>query len=217
MIAAIMPARGRIAQTLDVIPRLLSTAQYDDWQLWVMVDGDAELYQALQQAHFDARCKVVYGKQRAGYWRAMRAGLRMSNADMVVNLANDLLPGTGWLQHAMETFAWQNPQRRALVAFNDGIHHGHHAAHCLTTAEILSGWYGADFFPVMYYHLYADAELTARAQAEGIFRADPWAVLFHNHPYTGGKPDVIYEEGHEQQDQDKALFERRRANAWKAS
>lgn len=220
MIGAIMPVKGRPDQTLYVINRLIRMSGLDDdaWRLVLVVDDDPALRTALSGQSLGANVMMVATAQRVGYWRAFGGGIlhAMKSAPSpithVCNLANDLLPGAHWLRR-MQSFAEENNQT-GLTAFNDGIHAGDHAAHFYVNVDTLGRWYPRAYSPYMYDHMYGDAELTARAKAEGIFAAQPWAVLYHNHVYLGARNDEIYALGHQRIDTDKALFEARKAQGW---
>lgn len=224
MILAVMPCKGRITQTLALIPRLLRTAGLpaDAWKLVVNVDDDEVLMDALHDRPGDAAdIDVIGSTERNGYWRGIRNGITWGRAvytsdtiSHVVNLANDLLPGKDWLKLGMDAYHGAFANGDGIMGFNDGIHHGTHAAHFIASVPLLRRWYGDDYVPLCYDHMYGDTEINLRAKAERKLAVAPWAVLYHNHAYVGAAPDDIYQLGHARYAADEALFNYRRAHHW---
>lgn len=222
-VAAVMPCRGRTEQTVRNVQRLLATAGAVDWRLTLVVDGDPDLFQTLLQHDLaaDVICSVEWGMrpptQRVGYWESLRAGsewLNNADAPLLVNLANDLLPGQHWLQRAVAAYDATFPAPTyGLMGFNDGHHETEHSCHFLIDRDLLTylgGW------PVWYGHNYGDTELCQRAIELGVYAKAPYATLFHDHPYFGGDDDAVYAEGRRTVDQDHATYERRKANGWRS-
>lgn len=215
-VAAVMPAKGRPVQTLESARRLLSTAGVDDqaWLLVIMCDDDPPLYDFLRGELAGKRVILHNSSSRIGYWRALSQGVALvPGATHLVNLANDLLPGANWLGRMWHDVLISTPP--GVVAFNDGIHAGDHAAHFCASLEVLRRWYPATLVPLCYDHMYGDTEITARAKQERRFYAAPWAVLYHNHVYIGNELDEVYKLGHAHVYADQAIYERRRANGWR--
>jgi len=215
-VVAVLPCRGRVFQTLELIPRLKHAAGMG-FSLVCVADGDAACAQALEQVRGHGVDEIVVQPERRGYWASLQRGAaERPDDELIVNLANDLLPGRNWLRRAYDahvaTFA-----ETGLVGFNDGIHEGRHAAHFLISRALLERWYGAALWPQMYQHEFGDAEISARAMEEHRFAVAHWAVLYHNHPYTGGNDDATYAEGRGSRDDDYNLFVRRKAAGWKAA
>ena len=215
-IVAVMPCLGRQERTIDLVPRLIRTAGTEDWELSLVVDNDNPLHSALLRAITPQRIPVnilrTNQPDERGYWYAMRRGCKESNAPLVVNLANDLLPGRDWLRRALEAYN----QRFAdglggVMGFNDGVHMGGQAAHFLAARAFLRQWFGDDEWPLAYQHNFGDTEICRRAQAAGRFAVAPWAVLYHDHPVSGGANDEVYQRGAAGWKQDEALFKQRSA------
>lgn len=215
-VAAVMPVKGRPAQTLDCIRRLVATAGTHDYALVVVADDDRDLAVYLGGGIDKAwPVHLFVTSRRFGYWGALSQGAKtVAGATHLVNLANDLLPGVNWLAK-MLSYVASRPGNGGVVAFNDGIHAGDHAAHFCAPIDLLRRWYGSDLVPLCYDHMYGDTEITARAKDLGIFSAAPWAVLYHNHAYAGAAVDDVYRLGHEKYAADKARFDRRRASGWR--
>lgn len=216
-VLAIMPCRGRAAQTVEAVRRLLETAGAGvDWELICYVDRDREVFEVLRAAQVLPESQVQFGAQGGGgYWHALASvTAQRPEVPILCNLANDLLPGHDWLQRGLAAYRRRFGDRAALVGFNDGIHGPGLAPHFLigrSLLEYLGGW------PLQYQHNFGDAELCARAQTLGIYTKAPWAVLYHNHPGTGNVSDAVYTEGRATRDADEALFYARRRAGWPAT
>lgn len=214
-VAAVMPAKGRPAQTLECARRLLATAGVDDaaWQLVIFCDDDHKLYEHLRTGLYGKRVIINGIRHRLGYWRALSQGSSfVPDATHLVNLANDLLPGAGWLAKMLEHVADHGD---GVAAFNDGINVDGSAAHFCANIDVLRRWYPATLVPLCYDHMFGDAEIATRADQEYCFSRAPWSVLYHNHVYIGNTLDDIYKLGHAHAYADQALYERRRANGWR--
>lgn len=213
-IAAIMPCRGRAAQTVANVRRLLVTAGLeqgpDTWHLICMVDHDAAVMGALANA--DLPVWRADTAQR-GYWRALQQATDQWPAEFshLVNLANDLLPGHQWLRRAMDAYREAFGDGPGLLGFNDGIHELGHSPHFLIDRRLLERFGG---WPVWYSHTFGDTELCERAIAAGLYAKAPWAVLYHDHWITGGQPDAVYREGDATAEADRRLFEQRKRQGW---
>lgn len=220
MILAILPARGRVAETVALIPRLLATAGDVSWRLIVVTDADPDLGSALR---FDVprhpNLALMHLRERLGYWRILSLVTRQAIAqgaqiNYMCGLANDLLPGHDWLKRAHDVALAHSSRGGPLVAFNDGIR-SDHAAHCLMSTWLAHRWYGDLYWPAMYDHLWADNELTERAKQEGRFVSAPYAVLYHNHFLTGQPMDAVYQLSHKHETADRLTYDRRRRNSWR--
>lgn len=222
-ILAVMPCLGRAAQTIEAARRLVLTAGREDWELLLVCDGDDKLAHDLYHNVDSERVSVRTLSHVAdaagllapfGYWRCMQAALREIDSALVVNLANDLLPGRDWLQEAVVRHAERFNGTPALTGFNDGVHAGRHSAHFLIDRSLLHAFYGAALMPVMYQHNYGDTEICERAKAAGVYNVAPFAVLYHNHPLTGGKHDAVYAQGNANWQNDQRLYEQRKNSRW---
>lgn len=205
-VAAIMPCRGRAEQTVRNVRRLLATAGDVDWDLITVTDADQETYEALRAVH-----RLPFSTMtRHGYWGCMQLATDATDAPLICNLANDLLPGQHWLQRAVAAYQATFDQY-GLLGFNDGHHETEHSCHFLIDRDLLTylgGW------PVWYDHNYGDTELCQRTIDLGLYAKAPWATLYHDHPYFGGTDDAVYAEGRAQSERDRQLYEQRRAAGW---
>lgn len=210
MIAAIMPVRGRSEQTVRNVTRLLSTAGRVEWSL-TCIGGEDE--NAVLQACSAAGAKVrhILHRPRLTYWEALHEETALNDAPLLIGLANDLLPGRDWLSRAFAEYRCCFGDGDGLLGLNDGIHADMLSPHFLISRSLLERFGG---WPVWYQHNYGDAELCARAQLSGLYVKAPWAVLYHDHPITGGAGDGVYDEGMATNDRDAQLFQQRRAAGW---
>lgn len=210
-VAAIMPCRGRAEQTIRNVRRLLATAGNVDWSL-VLIGTRADLEPLATLASLPRVTLIAFPGDRLTYWQAMQLGTQHTDAPLIANLANDLLPGQHWLQRAVAAYQqeWPAPDY-GLLGFNDGHHETAHSCHFLIDRDLLTylgGW------PVWYDHAYGDTELCQKTIAWGLYAKAPWATLFHDHPYFGGDDDAVYAEGRRQVDRDYQLYETRRRAGW---
>jgi hypothetical protein len=207
-VAAIMPCRGRPEQTIANVRRLLSTAGYQDWQLiCVGARDDAEWFGALRQMDVQTFC---HDAERLTYWQALSWATSRTDAPLLCGLANDLLPGQHWLRRAVEAFDYSF-DREGMVGFNGDHHEVGHSCHFLISRSLLERYGG---WPVWYDHNYGDTELCQRAIADDLYVKAPWALLYHDHPYFGGRDDATYQEGRARAERDLALFNQRRSRGW---
>lgn len=211
-VAAILPCRGRLAQTVRNVRRLLATAGYRDWRLTCIGGEDeADVLRACGQE--GAHVRYMLGHTRLTYWQALAEETALTDAPLLCNLANDLLPGQHWLRRAVEAYHATFGDGDGLLGFNDGHHPVGHSCHFLISRALLARYGG---WPTWYDHNFGDTELCARAIADGCYAKAPWATLYHDHVYFGGEDDAVYAEGRALQDRDYRLFEHRRAHGWHA-
>lgn len=203
-----MPCRGRAVQTVRNVQRLLVTAGDVEWQLICVVDDDMHVAKGI--THTDARLMMTGVRQ--GYWRCLEYATNETDAPLIANLANDLLPGQHWLRRAVEAFDATFPDGQGMIGFNDGHWTEEHSPHFLISRTLLAdlgGW------PTWYDHNYGDTELVQRALAMGLYAKAPWATLFHDHPYyAAGNDDAVYQEGRHSAERDRLLYEQRKAAGW---
>lgn len=211
-VSGVMPVKGRTAETIDLVPRLISTAGAP-LEMVMVIDSDPEIASAVGGMGWSIG--IITNESRHGYWRSMSDGAKKTTGALIVNLANDILPGREWLIRAVEAYGHRFGSGLGIIGFNDGIHQGTHAGHFMIHRDLLREWYGEDLWPLEYDHLWADTEIVQRAIALKIFAVAPWAVLYHNHPASGKMGDPVYAIGHAKIDQDRATFERRKAAGWR--
>jgi len=208
-IAAIMPCRGRPEQTVANVRRLLGTAGDVPWQLICMVDRDPIVAKALSNVNPPV---WIMESAQPGYWHALaQATDYWREFTHIVNLANDLLPGQHWLRRAVEAYQQTFGSGDGMIGFNDGHHEIGHSCHFLISRGLLDHYGG---WPIWYDHNFGDTELCQRATAMGLYAKAPWATLYHDHPYFGGRDDQVYAEGRVQSERDYQLFEQRRRQGW---
>jgi hypothetical protein len=210
-VAAIMPCRGRPEQTIACVKRLLSTAGYP-FQL-ICVGSDAERDVLLACSAAGAKVRHVLDTPRLTYWQALAFETERTDAQLLVNLANDLIPGQHWLKRAIEAYQeqWPGSNDYGMLGFNGDSHEVGHSCHFLIDRDLLTymgGW------PVHYDHAFGDTELCQKAIALGFYAKAPWALLFHDHPYFGGQDDAVYAEGRAQASKDERLYRERKRQGW---
>lgn len=208
-VAAIMPCRGRPEQTIANVKRLLATAGYDDWELACVVN-DEHPPASFTGPLSDLSRLYVTGK-RLTYWQSLELATRHADAPLLVNLANDLIPGQHWLRRAIAAYQQTFGDGDGMIGFNGDSHEVGHSCHFLIARGLLEGYGG---WPVWYDHNFGDTELCQRAIADRRYAKAPWALLFHDHPYFGGADDQVYAEGRAQADKDERLYLERKRAGW---
>lgn len=214
-IAAILPCRGRPEQTVANVKRLLATAGYDQWHLY-LAGGDDEvgtIWQACSQNDGTGEriSMVTTAARRITYWRALAMVTEMCNATHLIGLANDLLPGQHWLARAADAYRQTFGDGPGLLGFNGDSHELNHSCHFLIGRSLLDRYGG---WPVWYDHNFGDTELCERAIADGLYAKAPWALLYHDHPYWGGQDDAVYQEGRTAVSRDEQLYLERKRRGW---
>lgn len=211
-LAAILPCYGRHEQTLSLVPRLLSSSGIDrsDWELICVTQGEPELATKLQAL---SGIRVLAAKTNVGYWRALKVATQRSLAPILCNLANDLLPGHHWLRKALTAYDATFKDGIGMLGLNDGIRTDQ-SAHFLISRELLEQWYGQELWPTMYMHSFGDSEMCDRAKAIEKYVIAPFAIMYHNHHFTGAVKDEVYTLGQKSMNADHELYEMRKANQW---
>lgn len=217
-VSLLMPCKGRVQQTIDLLPRLHSTAGLGPtWELICIVDDDLEVAQALLAWQKEQHADWLYVlplSERVGYWKALSIGSQQAHGRLLANIANDVLPGRNWIQWGVETFDKLFPHGRGVVGWNDGLCWEDRTGHLLVGRTLLEEWYGAACWPTFYDHLYGDTEICHRGMEGGCYAINKKAVLYHNHHVLGKAIDPVYAKSYELENVDRALFRRREANGW---
>lgn len=209
-VAAIMPCRGRVAQTVANVRRLLATANYNDASLICVSDGDLVVHAALQFSDVADRCNPIYTSGPKGYWRVLASV--QAPYDLLINLANDLWACDDWLRIAVEDYQERFGAGDGLLGFAGDGHPPQHSCHFLISRGLLDRYGG---WPTQYTHNFGDTELCQRAQADGAYAKSERAYLEHCHPMLGqGRDDEVYRAGRATFQQDRALFVERRRLGW---
>lgn len=203
-VAAIMPCRGRAEQTGANVRRLLVTAGDVAWHLILVSDGG-------DSAPVMSGTSRLISNTQIGYWRCLDYATATTDAPLLVNLANDLIPGRHWLARGVAAYRARFGDGDGLMGFNDGLHGPEHSSHFLISRGLLERYGG---WPIWYSHNFGDTELCRRAQQDGCYGKAPWAVLFHDHLENGAPDDAIYQEGRASYERDALLFEERRRAGW---
>ncbi len=204
-VAAILPCRGRQAQTIVNVKRLLATAGYDQWRLYAIGGKEeADTLTALAKLGIPT---MTAEADRLTYWQALQEATSVTSEPLIATLANDLLPGMQWLRRAVAAYEETFGSELGMVGFNGDSHELEHSCHFLISRDLLARYGG---WPVCYKHNYGDTELCERAIADGLYAKAPWSILYHDHVYWGGIDDDVYKEGRASIDRDQALYERRK-------
>lgn len=211
MIAAIMPCRGRAEQTVANIQRLLATAGDTRWRLWCVIDDDPHVYDLIGAFGTGRLQMCVLPMGKHGYWHALTHATEATDAELLVNLANDLLPGPRWLERGLAAYRERFGDGHGLMGFNGDGHGPEHSCHFIIHRQLLKRYGG---WPVWYRHNFGDTELCTRAQQDGCYAKAPWALLYHDHPIAGKASDEVYAAGMADWNRDQQLFRERWRAGW---
>jgi hypothetical protein len=208
-IAAIMPCKGRLDQTVANVKRLLGTAGYQDWRLYAIAGrADRDVLTALAKIGIPTMTPEA---ETLTYWQALADATAVLKEPLLINLANDVLPGQHWLRRAVEAYQETFGTGDGMLGFNGDSHELEHSCHFLLSRQLLMRYGG---WPVWYKHNFGDTELCQRAIADDLYAKAPWAILYHDHPYWGGQDDRVYEIGRETIPRDQMLYEQRKRTGW---
>lgn len=209
-VTVIIPLKGRAEETARLVPRLIATAGHP--AEWIAVIDDDPAVAAALRPVAPPELTIVERPERGGYWRACQQATRASSGELLIALANDLLPCRRWLWAGMVAYARAFGEGGdGVLGVNDGIHFGEHAGHFLISRrylESMGGW------PTWYQHGYGDVEIVERAKQQGRFAIGPFFRLYHDHWANGRPRDPIYSLAISSDPQDQATYERRRRLGW---
>ena len=148
------------------------------------------------------------------YAEKINAGVRATDAPLIMSAADDLTFIPGWFEKAK---AHLTDQIR-VVGITDQVTErnrlGHHAAHFLIARDYallptIDGGRGP--FHEGYGHQYIDDELIGTAKHRGALHISTEAQVEHTHYFDGsGEMDATYEKGLMTRRRDRALWKRRR-------
>lgn len=215
ILLAVMPCRGRKETTIDCVQRLIRSASPEKypWKL-ITVSGqdDKEIVKATEKY---GATPLIAEKNRLTYWEALQeATNKFSEFPIIANLSNDILPAGNWLVHGLRAYdKIIGRDKFGLVGFNGDGHDEVHSCHFMIHRNLLKKYGG---WPVWYDHGYGDMELCHRAREDKVYYKEPWAVLFHDHPFWFGqeRDDKVYQEGRRRNKEDEDLFNARKKQGW---
>lgn len=212
LVMAVIPCRGRLNQTLEVIERIKYTEKIPFRIVTVAGQEDKNVVEATKSMGAEG---IVSNKSKLTYWEALQLATdTFTSEPLIANLSNDLKPGNHWLRNALIAYDKKiGRSNHGIVGFNGDGHGTDDSCHFIIHRKLLERYGG---WPVWYNHNYGDAELCERAGAEGLFFKESYAILFHDHPYFRGEEydDEVYKEGRKKLRQDEDLYNKRKANNW---
>lgn len=218
-IAILVPTLGRADALIPLAENVAATTPRDVYSLIFVCDHGDRDSQAAALAAPGARMLATSG----AYPVKANAGFVASNDDLVAPTADDVWFRAGWYERVVRAFA--DPDVH-VVGTNDTTpttSRGDHA-----TMPVIRRSYCEDpgaawgepgsMFHAGYHHNYVETETCQLAQARGVWRFEPLAVIEHRHPDWGTRPlDETDRIGNRRNvGADRALFERRAAE-WATS
>lgn len=212
LVMAVIPCRGRKDKTLEVIERLKYTDNIPFRIVTVSGQEDRDIVEATKSLGAEG---IISYKPKLSYWEALQLATdTITSEPIIANLSNDLKPANNWLRNALVAYDKKIGRTNfGIVGFNGDGHGTGDSCHFLIHRELLKRYGG---WPVWYNHNYGDAELCERANADRVFFKEPYAILFHDHPYFRGEEydDEVYKEGRKKLKQDEELYLKRKAANW---
>jgi len=206
-IMVVMPIYGRKMQSVEAMRRLINTASYS--AQYIAVGGVAQVDTIDLCGQIAGVQRHVASTENCTYWEALHYATQNASGDtLVVNVANDVLPGAHWLLRAIEGY---NEANDTVVGFNGDGHGEHHACHFMISMKrirAMGGW------PIWYNHNFGDTEICTRAREQYAFYKAPWAILYHNHPVMGAAFDDVYHKGNATFERDRQMFLNRQERQW---
>lgn len=148
------------------------------------------------------------------YAEKINAGVRATDAPLIMSAADDLTFIPGWFEKAKACLT----EQIRVVGVTDQVTErnrlGHHAAHFLIARDYallptIDGGRGP--FCESYSHLFCDDELIGTARHREALHISTEAQVQHTHYFDGsGEMDATYEKGLVHRRRDRALWKRRR-------
>jgi len=148
------------------------------------------------------------------YAEKINAGVRATDAPLIMSAADDLTFIPGWFEKAKACLS----EQIRVVGVTDQVTErnrlGHHAAHFLIARDYallptIDGGEGP--FHTGYRHLWCDDEFIGTARHRDALHISTEAQVEHTHYFDGsGEMDATYEKGLAHRRQDRALWKRRR-------
>jgi hypothetical protein len=204
-----MPTRGRPKQALTVLAEYRKLAG-TPIAIEVVVDEDDETMQNAEvlQRLCALGCSMSVGRHgsKIGAVNGGRAG----DWDVLLLASDDMVPVVdGYAVKALDAMEQHFPQLDGAVYFNDG----YQAANCCTLPIIGRRWYdrfGYVYEPE-YTSLFCDQEQTELWKAMGHLAYVDEVIVEHRHWVAGAPKDALYEKNDKYWEQDKAVYENRKA------
>ena len=158
LISILIPQRGRPDYIKKCLELILSNTTYPDYEVILICDRDD--IDSIATIPDDNRIKVTIdpSPKRQMYVGKINYGLRISKADYIVYLANDIEVQKNWLTQAMKAMAGVFTDGIGLVALNLGPG-SKDAFHGLISRKFVDRYLGGNIFDPDYIHFWCDVEL----------------------------------------------------------
>ena len=171
-VSIVIPTMGREEKLQRCLQEIGKNADYPDYEVIVMRDDI---------------------NNRKGVPTLVKEGVEKSTGELVMYLANDVIPQPGFLKEAVKKMheAFGN-EMDGLVGLNDMYWHGEIATHWLASKKLLP-YLGGEFFHTGYHHICCDNELTLMCKKIDRYVWAEEAKVYHDHPIQGDWKDKLDE------------------------
>jgi len=122
---------------------------------------------------------------RQGVPKVLKRGVEKSTGELVMFLANDIIPQPNFLFNAVIAMAIHYPDLDGLIGLNDMYWKGQFATHWLASKKLLP-YLDGEFFHTGYHHTGCDNELTERCKLINRYHWAENAKVYHDHPVQKG-------------------------------
>lgn len=183
-IVVIVPTIGRPDYLEQTVKSFLDTSEHSI--ICVIADGEP-LPGYLSYLWADNRVISLSSEIRRGFWATLNFGLGLTERPIIGFFGNDVIFYPDWEELILGTFTGLYADGKALVAVKDDVWDSYHASHGFIGRQFLYALYGEEKFPDVYYHKYADSELTQFAKDLDRFIYCEGAYIKHLHPTKGAR------------------------------
>jgi hypothetical protein len=174
----------------------------------VATDSDSVALSHRLPVVLDVRTYEEYQRGAVYAWNKL---LRRASGDVIALWADDLVPQSGWIDHALAEL--DRIGGHGLIGLNDLSSDGNeYAAHWLADRSFIKNELGGVMYPPAYKSWWCDREVTDRAKALDLYSWAKSATVEHLN-YTFGKSqlDRTYREAGLNYEADRLLYEQRKA------
>lgn len=212
----IFPTAHRADQVKKMLQVIVGRTAYPYYNIYVIAEGK-DTIKVLENAK-EKGCPVdwIEVDEYQGYAKSINMGIE-ANPDSFyfVYMADDVMPGSKWLETAISFMEDFFPQKDGLICFNDGKWNGEHACHGLVSRNTWKNMGNSTLFFEGYKHYHPDRELTLTTQARNKYGYCPSSVLWHNQSRIGlSKADEITKKALSTVKEDTKLFNERKAKGF---
>lgn len=188
IVSILIPQRGRPNYIKKCLELILQNTTYPGYEVILICDRDD--MDSIATIPQDEKIIVIIdpSPKRQMYVGKINFAFRISKADYIVYLANDVNVHKNWLTEAMKSMQTL-PDTMGLVAFNHGNNFPQ-AYHGLVSRRFCNKFLGGNVFYPEYIHFWCDLEITQIAKIAKRFSLSLAGRVSHSSP-----EDALHQEG----------------------